>query len=232
MHSAKTTQEVWWPKKACEGKLALTISAKYITNMDWMQHAMTWIKIHCMRTKTVTSSVLAVQFVGQAEQLISLLSPSLFEMQQQTALLFMLGPSPLRPFEVYCMSCSACMEAAAELSDQGQARAQQTAKRVLRSMIMNTAAYPEGRASVGRPLGLNAQPPCLICKLSHAFARACSGMQYQKYMTCMKESHVLCRCNKALRALARTRTGNAPAWIPAKAIISIKAAQGLAGKLT
>lgn len=164
MHSAKTTQEVWWPKKACQGNLALTISAKYFTNMGWMQHA--WITFHCIRTKTVTSSVLAVQFVGQAEQLTSLLSPSLFEMQQQTALLFMLGPSPLRPFEVYCMSCSACMEAAAELSDQGQARAQQTTKRVLRSMIMNTAAYPEGRASAGRPQGLNAQPPCFICKLS------------------------------------------------------------------
>lgn len=90
-----------------------------------------------------------VQFVDKVTELTSALSFNIFEMQPYTNLYFVLGPSPLRPLETYVLSCSATAHAVAEADDRATAVARDVSRKVLRSLIMNTAAVPEGNVSTG-----------------------------------------------------------------------------------
>ncbi|EIE19367.1 hypothetical protein COCSUDRAFT_58657 [Coccomyxa subellipsoidea C-169] len=88
-------------------------------------------------------------FVHKALELTSALSLDIFEMQPCTTLYFLLGPSALRPVEIYALSCSATAHVAAEPDDRCAEVARDISRKVLRSLIINTAAVPEGKASAG-----------------------------------------------------------------------------------
>lgn len=90
-----------------------------------------------------------MQFVHKALELTSALSLDIFQMQPCTTVYFLLGPSALRPMEVYALSCSTTAHAADESDDQSADVAREISRKVLRSLIMNTAAVPEGKASAG-----------------------------------------------------------------------------------
>ncbi len=91
-----------------------------------------------------------MQFVHKALELTSALSLDIFEMQPCTTLYFLLGPSALRPVEIYALSCSATAHVAAEPDDRCAEVARDISRKVLRSLIINTAAVPEGKASAGK----------------------------------------------------------------------------------
>lgn len=93
--------------------------------------------------------VACMQFVNKVMELTSALSSIIFEMQPCTKLYFVLGPSPLRPLEIYVLSCSAIAHAATEADDRAVAVARDVSRKVLRSLIINTAAVPEGNVSTG-----------------------------------------------------------------------------------
>ncbi|CAL8468353.1 g7893 [Coccomyxa elongata] len=90
-----------------------------------------------------------LKFVDKVTELTSALSFNIFEMQPCTNLYFVLGPSPLRPLETYVLSCSAIAHAVAEADDRATAVARDVSRKVLRSLIINTAAVPEGNVSTG-----------------------------------------------------------------------------------
>ena len=82
------------------------------------------------------------------------LTPALIALHNPLCMLFLFGPSPLRPVEVYSLSCETAQlpddggSAISERADEEVAR--DMSRRVLRSLIMHTAGGPEGKAASGK----------------------------------------------------------------------------------
>ena len=93
-----------------------------------------------------------MQFVDKVEDVLAALTPALAALHNPLCMLFLFGPSPLRPVEVYSLSCETVQllddggSAAAERADRA---ARDMSRRVLRSLIMHTAGGPEGKAASG-----------------------------------------------------------------------------------
>ena len=119
-----------------------------------------------------------MQFVHKALELTSALSLDIFEMQPSTTLYFLLGPSALRPTEIYALSCGATAHAATEPDDRPAEVARDISRKVLRSLIINTAAVPEGKASVGALLVFSSFVALIHASYCHACTTclACSGL--------------------------------------------------------
>lgn len=82
-------------------------------------------------------------------ELTAALSLAIFNSQESTQVYFVLGPSPLRPMETYSLACSAVTDVVAESDARSYARTNDISRKVLRSLITNTASAPEGKASSG-----------------------------------------------------------------------------------
>lgn len=90
-----------------------------------------------------------MQFIGGVEAITAALDTAV--MQPSRRILFLLGPSPLRPLETYSLSWPAVAAAhgAAVGEHAEQEAARDASRRVLRSLIIQTAAEKEGKASAG-----------------------------------------------------------------------------------
>ena len=102
-----------------------------------------------------------VQFVAAADQLLSSLSPELFAAAPDTDIIFLLGTSPMRPQEIYSITCSTGSSASQSVeikSEQSSPSYSATAaKVVLRKLTLATAAGPEGPASKGEGASLTSK---------------------------------------------------------------------------
>ena len=99
-----------------------------------------------------TEDSFAVQFVGKVEDVLAALTPALTALHNPLSMLFLFGPSPLRPVEVYSLSCETVPLSdggASEAAERADQVARDMSRRVLRSLIMHTAGGPEGKAASG-----------------------------------------------------------------------------------
>ena len=95
----------------------------------------------------------ASQFISMVEGIAAALTPT--ALQHSTCILFLLGPSPLRPMEAYSLHWPTARVAAGDEVDawegeQAEQPARDASRRVLRSLIIHTASEQEGTASAGR----------------------------------------------------------------------------------
>jgi hypothetical protein len=88
--------------------------------------------------------------MGAVEAIMSALSAAV--MQHSRRILFLLGPSPLRPLEAYSLSWPTATPLAddAAMVEHAEQAARDASRRVLRSLIIHTAAEQEGKASAGK----------------------------------------------------------------------------------
>ena len=92
-----------------------------------------------------------MQFIGKVEDIVTALTPALLALHNPMCMLFLFGPSPLRPVEVYSLSCETVehMDDPASADEQADQVARDMSRRVLRSLIVQTAGGPEGKAASG-----------------------------------------------------------------------------------
>lgn len=110
-----------------------------------------------------------MQFIAAADELLSSLSPELFSACQDTEVVFVLGPSPMRALETYSLACSASANDEGSALQGPAASAAAASRAVLRKLILSTAAGPEGPASRGV---LHACTPLYTCAAAAKCTRA------------------------------------------------------------
>ena len=94
----------------------------------------------------------ASQFISRVEGIAAALTPA--ALQRSSCVLFLLGPSPLRPMEAYSLRWLAAGIPAGDAdgvldAEQAEQAARDATRRVLRSLLIHTASGQEGQASAG-----------------------------------------------------------------------------------
>lgn len=139
-------------------------------------------------------------------------TPDIFMPGSRMRILFLLGPSPLRPLEAYVLACTPGPSPGHEdVPDQAEQAALDAARRVLRSLIINTASAPEGKASAGAN-------PCQY--------QGRALIQSQDWWKLILAS---CRPDQAIHVAASPGAAARAARLPSQEDFPAAAAQGLAG---